>query len=196
MTLFESIKEAVTAYDAAVYSGMKPNQSGMVCCPFHKDKHPSMKLGKRYYCFGCGAHGDAVDFVANLYGLSLKDAAMKLIQDFHISYDNSRPSSVEEMRIRYNRNEARLEAEQIRDLCNRLGNLHSFLRKEKSYMNDFIYVDYLYEYYILNSTSEIRKKEYENVLKEVIRIERKYEEIENHRGSKSDAGSLGKGMAV
>ena len=33
----------------------------MACCPFHSDKSPSMKLDERYYCFGCGATGDAVD---------------------------------------------------------------------------------------------------------------------------------------
>ena len=68
MRLFDAVREEATAYDVAVNYGLKPNRAKMICCPFHHDKHPSMKVDKRYYCFGCGAHGDAIDFVANLYG--------------------------------------------------------------------------------------------------------------------------------
>ena len=32
---------------------------------FHNDKTPSMKLDKRFHCFGCGADGDVIDFVAD-----------------------------------------------------------------------------------------------------------------------------------
>ena len=55
MRLFEAVKDAVSAYDAAVDAGFKPNRSKMICCPFHNDKHPSMKVDKRYICFACGA---------------------------------------------------------------------------------------------------------------------------------------------
>ncbi|MFQ7014548.1 MAG: CHC2 zinc finger domain-containing protein, partial [Faecalibacterium sp.] len=42
--------------------GMEPDRHDMVCCPFHSDNHPSMKLNDTYYyCFGCGASGDAID---------------------------------------------------------------------------------------------------------------------------------------
>ena len=34
----------------------------MACCPFHHDKTPSMKLDRRYHCFGCGADGCGVLF--------------------------------------------------------------------------------------------------------------------------------------
>ena len=78
MRLFEAVKVNVTASQAAAYCGFTPNRSKMICCPFHNDKHPSMKVDRRYYCFGCGEHGDAIDFVAKYYDLSLKDAAMKL----------------------------------------------------------------------------------------------------------------------
>ena len=29
----------------------------MACCPFHDDKHPSMKVDRRFHCFGCQADG-------------------------------------------------------------------------------------------------------------------------------------------
>ena len=47
----------------------------MACCPFHKDRHPSMKADKIYHCFACGVGGDAIDFTARLFGLSQYEAA-------------------------------------------------------------------------------------------------------------------------
>ena len=54
-----------------------------VCCPFHNDHSPSMstKNGK-YYCFACGEHGDAIDFVQRWHRVDLKDA-VKIIADMY-----------------------------------------------------------------------------------------------------------------
>ena len=47
-----------------------------------------MKLNRDYfYCFGCGATGDVIDFVARLFGLSSYEAAKKLAYDFGIDPD-------------------------------------------------------------------------------------------------------------
>ena len=54
MDVFRVVKDNVTARQMAEYYGIKIGRNGMACCPFHDDKHPSMKLDKRYYCFGCG----------------------------------------------------------------------------------------------------------------------------------------------
>ena len=59
----------------------------MACCPFHDDKHPSMKVDRRFHCFGCQADGDVIDFTARLFGLNKKEAALKLAEDFSVSYD-------------------------------------------------------------------------------------------------------------
>lgn len=94
MNVFQAIKENVTARQAAEAYGLKVRRNGMACCPFHKDKTPSMKLDKRYYCFGCGETGDAVDLTAHLFGIGLRDAAVKLAEDFRIPYDgNYKPST-------------------------------------------------------------------------------------------------------
>ena len=88
MNLFETVKSAVTVKQAAEYYGYKVNRSDMICCPFHDDRHPSMKLNKDYfYCFGCGAPGDVIDFVARLFGLSSYEDAKKLAYDFGIDPD-------------------------------------------------------------------------------------------------------------
>lgn len=48
----------------------------VACCPFHTDKTPSLVLYKdhTYHCFGCGAHGDVLDFVAGTQRTSISGA--------------------------------------------------------------------------------------------------------------------------
>lgn len=87
MNVFEAVKDGVTTRQAAEMYGIEVRRNGMACCPFHNDRNPSMKLDKRYHCFGCQADGDVIDFTAGLYGLGLKDAAEQLASDFGISYD-------------------------------------------------------------------------------------------------------------
>ena len=53
-----------------------------------------MKLDRRFHCFGCQADGDAVDFVSRLFGLPSKEAAMKIADDFGISYDSRQKPSI------------------------------------------------------------------------------------------------------
>ena len=89
---FEAVKQSVTVREATQMYGIEVNRSGMACCPFHDDKNPSMKLNEEYfYCFGCGATGDVIDFTARLYNLSPKEAAEKLAQDFGLAYDSQAP---------------------------------------------------------------------------------------------------------
>ena len=85
MNQFETIKAAVPLRQAAETYGLRVLRNGMTCCPFHEDRHPSMKLNKDYFfCFGCGASGDVIDFTARLFGLSPYAAAQKLETDFRI----------------------------------------------------------------------------------------------------------------
>lgn len=85
--IFEAVKESVTTRQAAEYYGVQVGRNGMACCPFHDDKHPSMKIDHRFHCFGCQADGDVIDFTARLFSLSSKEAALKLAEDFSVHYD-------------------------------------------------------------------------------------------------------------
>ena len=88
MNLFENVKAAVTLKDAAEHYDLKVRSGDMVCCPFHNDRTPSMKLNEDYfYCFGCGASGDVIDLAARLFNLSNYEAAQKLAYDFGIDPD-------------------------------------------------------------------------------------------------------------
>ena len=81
MTIYETIKAAISVKQAAEHYGLKANRNGMACCPFHNDRHPSLKLNEDYF-FGCGAKGDVIDLVARLFDLSSYEAAQRLAADF------------------------------------------------------------------------------------------------------------------
>lgn len=84
MKIFETVKQTVTSRQAAKAYGLEVDVHGMALCPFHDDHHPSLKLDQRFYCFGCGASGDVIDFAARLFDLSPREAAKKLAEDFGI----------------------------------------------------------------------------------------------------------------
>ena len=85
MTIFAKVKASVTLKNVAKLYGMKVFRNNMICCPFHNDRHPSMKLNDDYfYC----------DFTARLFEISLKDAAEKLASDFGIDTDKPVESAI------------------------------------------------------------------------------------------------------
>lgn len=86
MNVFEAVKQSVTTRQAAELYGIRVNRAEKTNCPFHNDRTPSMKVDKRFHCFGCGADGDVIDFTAQLYGIDAKSAAEKLAADFQIPY--------------------------------------------------------------------------------------------------------------
>ena len=50
-------------------------------CPFHQEKTPSFNVVEEkgfFHCFGCGAHGNAIDFVMQLEGLAFPDALNRI----------------------------------------------------------------------------------------------------------------------
>ena len=107
MNIFQEMKERVTARQVAERYGLKVSRNGMVRCPFHNDKHPSMKIDQNYYCFACGAKGDAVNYVAVLFGLSQFEAAKKINDDFSLGI------SIENTGIRRKQNSGVREKEKI-----------------------------------------------------------------------------------
>ncbi|MCP5469418.1 MAG: DNA primase [Chlamydiales bacterium] len=67
------VKRAGTAYKAL--------------CPFHDEKSPSFTLKRgdsHYHCFGCGAHGDSIQFLMQLQGVTFREAVEMLAERFHV----------------------------------------------------------------------------------------------------------------
>lgn len=82
---------------------------GVTNCVFHAEKDPSLVLYKDgFYCFGCGAKGDLIDFVAAMENCSLLDAARKIAVEFGIP-TNRPPSPADRARQRELNKERRLQ---------------------------------------------------------------------------------------
>ena len=67
--------------------GFNIQRGNFICCPFHNEKTPSLKLydGNRgFYCFGCGEHGSVIDFVMRYFNLDFPKAISKLNDDFRL----------------------------------------------------------------------------------------------------------------
>ena len=87
--IFQDIKDRVDLKDLVRFYGLDVNRGGFACCPFHNERNPSFKVYEdHYHCFGCGEHGDHVDFVQKIYGLSNIEAAKKISHDLGLGLDN------------------------------------------------------------------------------------------------------------
>ena len=85
MDYASEIKSRLTTKEVSLHYGFEPNRAGKICCPFHNEKTPSLKLydGNRgFYCFGCGEHGSVIDFVMRYFCLDFQSAISKLNDDF------------------------------------------------------------------------------------------------------------------
>ena len=116
MRVFETIKAAVPLRQAAEHYGLRVLPNGMACCPFHEDRHPSLKLNEDFfYCFGCGASGDVIDFTARIFGISLRDAAKKLAEDFGINPRTPAQSDIPTLHAEPSQDRERLCVSVLRD---------------------------------------------------------------------------------
>ena len=66
----------------AGYVNLKRVSGGRVgCCPFHPDRTPSFNvynLDDKFHCYGCGAHGDVVDFLEMFLRVDKREAVVML----------------------------------------------------------------------------------------------------------------------
>jgi DNA primase len=61
-------------------------------CPFHEEKSPSFVIQKgdsHYHCFGCGAHGDAIQFLMTHLRMSFLEAVETLAERFHVQLEET-----------------------------------------------------------------------------------------------------------
>lgn len=59
-------------------------------CPFHDEKTPSLIIQRgdsHYHCFGCGAHGDAIQFLMTHLKMSFVEAVENLAEKFHVQLE-------------------------------------------------------------------------------------------------------------
>lgn len=83
----------------------KRGSTAVGLCPFHNEKTPSFTVyndTQSFYCFGCGAGGDAVTFIRKIENLDYMDAVKKLAQraGLQLPDDNSFDDSLSKRRRR------------------------------------------------------------------------------------------------
>jgi DNA primase len=69
--------ELVDFIDTRIPLRKKTGSNYFACCPFHQEKSASFSVSHTkqfYYCFGCGAHGNAIDFLMQYDHLSFPEA--------------------------------------------------------------------------------------------------------------------------
>ena len=128
MNVFDAVKQSVTTRQAAEMYGLKIRRNNMASCPFHNDRTPSMKVDKRFHCFGCGADGDVIDFVSRLYGISSLEAAQKAASDFGISYDRKNKKETSKKAV-HKKSDAQIYAEAEQSCFRVLSDYSHLLRK-------------------------------------------------------------------
>lgn len=80
----QSIRRANPIAEVIAQSGVELRRLGQRLtgrCPFHSDAQPSLVVypqDANYFCFGCGAGGDVIDFIARLKGVGFREAASLL----------------------------------------------------------------------------------------------------------------------
>jgi len=73
----------------------KAGRNYQACCPFHGEKTPSFTVApdkQFYHCFGCGAHGNAIDFIMEYDGLEFPDAVEVLAQELGLTVPREKGS--------------------------------------------------------------------------------------------------------
>lgn len=91
MTVYEQIKREVSAEEAAQMYGLAIDRKHRALCPWHNDHRPSLTFRDSWcYCFVCNKGGDAVTLTAQLYGITNREAADKIVKDFHLGGEYER----------------------------------------------------------------------------------------------------------
>ena len=89
------IKARVTTRDYLRTIGIEPDRHGMICCPIHGEKTPSLKVyddpRRGWHCFGCHAGGDVIDMVCKVEGVTFVEALKRLDEAFDLGLPFSRP---------------------------------------------------------------------------------------------------------
>lgn len=114
--LASEIKRMLPAREVVTGYGFQPNRGGFIQCPFHQgDNHGSLKVydGDRgWHCFGCGRGGSVIDFTMELFGISFREACLRLNADFQLGLSEDKPTRADlSARVQARKEEAERQAE-------------------------------------------------------------------------------------
>ena len=121
------IKRSLDFRAATEYYGVEYH-NGKARCPFHTEKTGSFAIKNNYgTCYGCGWHGDIVDFVKSYFSLDFKGAITKLNEDFRLGLEIDKPLSRDDKK-RIAQERKRIEAEQAEKSAQKAEDLMQIVR--------------------------------------------------------------------
>lgn len=132
--------DIVDIVDARVKLKKKGKNYG-ACCPFHNEKTPSFSVSQEkqfYHCFGCGAHGNAIDFMMEYERLEFVEAIEELAS--YLGLDVPRE---QRQGGGFQSNQPRANTEQKRNLYDIMGSIAQFYRDQLKLPKSKIAIDYL-----------------------------------------------------
>lgn len=127
MTL-EEVKQTHRLDEAVRDYGIRIGPSGKICCPFHPgDRRASLRIYQdHFHCYGCGAHGDVVDFVARMEGVDFKTAFIQLGGTYDEDPEEARKVLEDaEIRRRVKGLKTRAEGSELSDVVTEITRLRS-----------------------------------------------------------------------
>ncbi len=117
--------DIVDIIDARVKLKKKGKNYG-ACCPFHNEKTPSFSVSQEkqfYHCFGCGVHGNAIDFIMEFERLEFVEAIEELASFLGLDVPREQRSGEISTAPRAN-------TEQKRNLYDLMGGISQFYRSQ------------------------------------------------------------------
>ncbi len=119
----------------------KKGKNYSACCPFHNEKTPSFSVSQEkqfYHCFGCGAHGNAIDFVMEYERLEFVEAIEELASFLGLDVPREQRSGGYSTQPRAN-------TEQKRNLYDMMGSIAQFYQNQLKAASSKVAIDYLKE---------------------------------------------------
>ncbi len=113
------------------------------CCPFHNEKTPSFSVSQEkqfYHCFGCGAHGNAIDFMMEYERLEFPEAIEELASFLGLEVPREQTQG-----RNFNSNQPQASTEQKRNLYDLMGSISQFYRDQLKQPASKIAIEYLKE---------------------------------------------------
>ncbi|CCO45330.1 DNA primase [Vibrio nigripulchritudo SOn1] len=118
----------------------KKGKNYSACCPFHNEKTPSFSVSQEkqfYHCFGCGAHGNAIDFLMEYERLEFVETIEELASYLGLEVPREQRSGGGFSSA------PKANTEQKRNLYDMMGSIAQFYRSQLKLSSSKHAIDYL-----------------------------------------------------
>ncbi|WP_038183052.1 DNA primase [Vibrio rhizosphaerae] len=118
----------------------KKGKNYSACCPFHNEKTPSFSVSQDkqfYHCFGCGVHGNAIDFMMEYERLEFVEAIEELAGLLGLEVPREKGTTP------FDAQKSQARKEQKRTLYDLMEQIAQFYRHQLRHTSSKVAIDYL-----------------------------------------------------